>query len=181
VASGTLEVRESITVLQNKVHKMMQTLFKDDQADSAVTEYDEVVELLTAAGDSQQGVLDSLEQRPPLWDEAGSELVTAVRQMQQALEMLTDQQSGDDSENSTESGEMDDYDYDENMEWSDSSESSSLFMPLNSSTFNSSLDARNMPVPNYTAEEIMAEEQQNALERSRRNEQRAGANVEKNW
>jgi hypothetical protein len=180
VASGTREVLGSVRTLQDKIRKMIGDAFGDEKQ-PASTEYDEVAALLTAAGKSQNDVSEQLGLETPNWIRAGNSLVVATRKMQQALELLADQSSDNSGNQSMDQNNMDDWDFEEDMEWSDSQDPAALSMPIRSQSFNSALNNRNIPVPNYSAEEILAEEEANMLKRSRQNESRAGAKVEKNW
>jgi hypothetical protein len=101
--------------------------------------------------------------------------------MQEALELLTDQSQNQSESDSSEEGDREDWNYEEDMEWSESSESAALSMPIRSQNFNSALNNRNMPIPNYSAEEILAEEAANQAKREQQNASRAGAKVDKNW
>ena len=180
VSSGTVEVLDNVRLLQSKVREMLGEAFGDEKH-PAETEYDVAVQLLTAAGKSQRSASSQLSQNDPNWIKAGNSFLVAVRKMQETLDLLSDQ-NGDDSRNQdSDQGEMDDWDFEEDMEWSESTDPAALSMPIRSRNFNSALNNRNMPIPNYTAEEILAEEEANSLKRSRQNESRAGAKVEKNW
>jgi len=180
VADGTQEVQATVKSMQAKVRQMLDAAFEDQDKPPA-TEFDEVAALLDSAGISQKDVSVQLDPERTNWIKANSSLLTATRKMQEALELLSDQSKDQSGSESSEEGDMDDWDYEEDMEWSESDEAASLSMPIRSQTFNSALNNKNMPIPNYSAEEIMAEEQANQLKREQQNSSRAGAKVDKNW
>jgi Ca-activated chloride channel homolog len=179
IAAGTAEVVSGIETLQERVRQIIGGAF--EHADSAaVTEFDEVAELLKSAAGSQKEIAEQLALQKPALNKAADALVVAARVMRQSLELLSQAQKQDDAGNQDQS-EMDEWEFEEDVEWSESSDDASMPMSIRSSSFNSALNNRDIPVPNYTAEEILAEEQKNLSERSRKKESRAGARVEKNW
>jgi hypothetical protein len=72
-------------------------------------------------------------------------------------------------------------DFDENSEWSESELPSDMSMPMSSGNFQTALQNKSLPTPNYTAEEILMEEAANMEERAKEQSTRAGSKVEKNW
>ncbi len=180
VSGGTGEVLTVIRGLQERIRKMLGEAFGEEKK-AAPTEYDEVIRLLGEAAVSQNDAAGQLAAQPPNWIRAGGSLVAAVRSMRQALELLTDRSGDDSGSRDAEQSESGEHDFDENMEWDESQEAASFSIPLRSQSFNSALDSRAMPVPNYTAQELLAEEAANMRNRQRQNEARAGAGVEKNW
>ena len=181
IGDGTGAVLETITEVQTVIRKMLAAAF-DDSTDQPPTEFDEAVDTLTRARASQTDALNNLNPDAVQWPQANSAFHSASRQMQEALRILTDQnqgQSGEDSEMS-EDGEMD-WEFDEDMEWSESDMASDMSMPMQSGQFQSALQNRSLPTPNYTAEEILMEEAANMEQRAQQQSGRAGAKVEKNW
>ena len=77
-------------------------------------------------------------------------------------------------------GEMD-WEFEEDMEWSESDMASDMSMPMEAGDFQTALNSRSLPTPNYTAEEILMEEAANMEQRAKQQSDRAGAKVEKNW
>jgi len=74
-----------------------------------------------------------------------------------------------------------DWDFDEDMEWSESDAASAQSMPMSAGEFKAALESRMLPSPNYTAEEVMLQEAANQEKRAQQRESRSGAKVEKNW
>ncbi len=179
ITEGTAEVVGGIDALRERVRQIIGGAFEHADSD-AVTEFDEVAELLKSAAGSQKEIAEQLALQQPALNKAADALVVAARAMRQSLELLSEAQKQDDSGDQDQS-EMDEWEFEEDVDWSESSDEASMSMPIRSSTFNSALNNRDIPVPNYTAEEILAEEQKNLSERSRKKESRAGARVEKNW
>ena len=180
ITISTRDVLETVQQMQTKVRDMLESAF-DNQVAPATTEFDEVTILLQAAGRSQRTVESVLFPPKTDWADANSSLTTASRKMQEALDVLSDQSGDQTGEQDSEAGDMEDWDYDEDMEWSESSADASMSMPIRSQNFNSALNSRNLPVPNFSAEEILAEEENNQLKRDQQNSSRAGAKVDKNW
>jgi hypothetical protein len=180
VAEGTQAVQATVKAMQAQVRGMLDAAF-DEQDKPTTTEFDEVAALLDSAGLSQTDVDQQLKPEKIDWASANSSLLTATRKMQEALELLTDQSQNQSESDSSEEGDREDWNYEEDMEWSESSESAALSMPIRSQNFNSALNNRNMPIPNYSAEEILAEEAANQAKREQQNASRAGAKVDKNW
>jgi Ca-activated chloride channel homolog len=179
ITGGTGEVLAVMQGLQERIRTMLRDAFGAEK--EAATEYDEAVRLLNDALVSQIEVSAELAAQPPNWIRAGGSLVAALRAMRQALELMAGTGDDDSSSRDADPSESEERDFDETMEMEDSREPSSLTMPIRSQSFNSALDSRSLPVPNYTAEEILAEEAANMRSRQRQNEARAAAGVEKNW
>ncbi len=180
VTEGTQEVLQTVQWMQAKVRKMLAAAFGDEKT-AAATEFDEVAVLLQSVGLSQKEIGEQLAPDKVNWGSASAALITAARRMQEALEIMSEQSSDQSGSEDSDDGNGAEWDYEEDLEWSESSEAASLSMPIRSQSFNSALNSRNMPVPNYSAEEILAEEQANQPKRDQQNSARAGAGVEKNW
>lgn len=180
VTEGTGEVLQIVTATQAQVQKMLEAAFGRQDKPPA-TELDQVVAHLLSAELAQGEVVKELAPDSTNWGNAATSLMTAARALREALEILTDQNRARSTSEDEEQGDTDDWEFEENMEWSESSDPAALSIPLRSQSFNSALDSRHMPTPNYTVEEIMAEEQANQLKRDGQKAARAGAKVEKNW
>ncbi|MBL7017008.1 MAG: VWA domain-containing protein [Kiritimatiellales bacterium] len=182
IGDGTGAVLETVTDVQAVIRKMLAAAF-NDSPDEPPTEFDEAVDALTQARASQTDALNNLNPDAVQWPQANSAFHSASRQMQEALRILTDQnqgQSGEDSDELSDDGEMD-WDFDGDMERSESDMPSDISMPMQSGQFQSALQNRSLPTPNYTAEEILMEEAANMEQRAQQQSGRAGAKVEKNW
>jgi Mg-chelatase subunit ChlD len=146
-------------------------------APEAKTEWDEPVRLLEAALAAQGAAVPALGAPEADWAAAGGAMFAAAAGMRNALAMLSSASPSEDpgqpgEEEPGESGEM---------EWAEDAGDARESMPMRGGSFQSALDAKSLPSPNYTAEEILAEEASNQQGRARRREAGAGANVEKNW
>jgi hypothetical protein len=145
------------------------------------TEFDEPVQKLSIARTEQQNTLKNLTSDAPSWVQANSSLLSASRRMQEALALLSDQgNSNSDDENSEDSDDSD-WDFDEDSEWSESDSAANMSMPMSSQNFKTALENNALPSPNYTAEEILAEEASNMEKRAEQKASQAGSKVEKNW
>lgn len=181
VGTGTGEVLDIVGQVQAVVQGMLKAAHGDGEDTMPPTEFDEPADLLQNACGSQQTAIRNLQPDAINWSQANSAFHSATRQMQEALRLLTDQgQDGEDSGDMSDEYGMD-WEYDENMEWSESDMASDLSMPMQSGPFQSALQSRSLPTPNYTAEEILMEEAANMEQRAQQQSGRAGAKVEKNW
>lgn len=180
INQGTDEVLQVITAAQAQVQKMLETAYGQQEKPPG-TELDQALALLVSAGFAQKEVEAKLCPPEMDWGKASALLTTAAREMRAALEMLTDQSRAPAKADDSEQGAADDWEFEEDMEWSEPSDPAALSIPLRSQSFNSALNSQQMPIPNYTAEEILVEEQANQLKRDQQNAARAGAKVEKNW
>jgi len=182
VGDGTKAVVETVTEVQAVIQKMLAAAYGEDDAPPP-TEFDEAINQLNAARISQKTAIDNLKPDAFSWPQANSAFHGAARQMQEALRLLSDQNQGQDSEDSSDmsdESEMD-WDFEEDMEWSESDMPSDMSMPMESGSFKTALESRSLPTPNYTAEEILMEEAANMEQRAQQQSGRAGAKVEKNW
>ncbi|QHI68609.1 VWA domain-containing protein [Tichowtungia aerotolerans] len=182
VKKQTGTVTDTISEAQQLIQKMLATAFAEGDKPSP-TEFDEPIRLLNEAMASQQTALENLQPEQSNWPQANTAFRSATRQMQEALRLLSDQNQGQNSdESSGMSDDMDmDWDFDEDMEWSESDMPSDMSMPMQSQNFKTALESRSLPTPNYTAEEILMEEAANMEQRAEQQSSRAGAKVEKNW
>jgi uncharacterized protein YegL len=182
VGEGTGSVLETVTEVQSVIRKMLSAAFSDGET-APPTEFDEAADKLAQARTSQEEALQNLSPDAAQWPQANSAFHGAARQMQDALQLLSDQNQGQDSEQSSEMSDDDemDWEFDEDMEWSESDMPSDMSMPMDSGNFKTALESRSLPTPNYTAEEILMEEAANMEQRAQQQSGRAGAKVEKNW
>ncbi len=112
------------------------------------------------------------------WPLARRELSTAVRLMQEILQMLSSQNSSP-AEEGDEEGDMGDEEWDMS-ELGESDESQSSSMPMNGDMAQTS-EMQPLPKPNYLAEEILGEEMENQQFRSQKRSAAQAGKVEKDW
>ncbi|MBT3193824.1 MAG: VWA domain-containing protein [Verrucomicrobia bacterium] len=182
VHDGTKQVLNVVAEVQATIQKMLAAAFNEGET-KPPTEMDEAAACLTTAQAAQRNAMEHLAPDAAQWPHANSAFHTAARHMQDALDLLSDQNQQQDSDADSQDydeNEMD-WDFEEDMEWSDSDASSNLSMPMSSQGFKTALENNSLPTPNYTAEEILMEEAANQEQRAQKNAGRAGANVEKNW
>lgn len=179
VQIGTGRVCSTLTDVQSVIRKMLKTMYRDQE--NPPTEFDEAINKLTAADESQASAVQMLAPDALNWPSANSSLLTATRRMQEALGLLADQNSGNNPDQSDQDSDQSDWDFDENSEWENSDQNSNRSMPMSSQNFKTALENRALPAPNYTAEDILTEEAANMEQRAQQKASRAGANVEKNW
>ena len=180
VREGTQEVLQMIEPFQQMVQQMLNILYGEAEKPPP-TELDQAVELLQAAAESQQTAIRHLAPDAVNWPQANPALRIASSKMQQALESLANQgRSQSPQEESEPSDDEQEWDFEDDAEWDESSQSSDLSMPMSSQQFKTALENRSMPIPNYTAEEILMEE---VAHQEQRAQQKAGraSQVEKNW
>lgn len=180
ITGGTRKVLQIVTTVQAQIQKMLGAAFGMQEKPLA-TELDPAVLLLRSAELAQEKIETELAPDRTNWDNASVSLMNAARGLREALEILTDQSKANTKNEDSGQDAADDGEFEEEMEWSESSDPAALSIPLRSQSFNSALNSKYMPTPNYTVEEIMAEEQANQLKRDQQNAARAGAKVEKNW
>ncbi len=182
IRTGTGEVLEVVREVQGIIRKAMSAAFGETDA-PPTTEYDGAIECLDTARGAQQTVMNTLAPEGLNWPHASSSMLTANRQMQEALRLLSNQgqnQDGDQDADSEFSDDMD-WEFEEDMEWSESDAQSALSMPMSSQDFKTALENRTLPTPNYTAEEILMQEAANQEKRAQQKASRSGSKVEKNW
>ncbi len=180
VRKGTANVLDGISLQRDTLRKLLKRAYGDvDQLPA--TELDPVVDVLTRTVASQDQALASLAPEAMRWPRANTALHIAAGRMQQALELLRGLQppateKKDDSLASRKSG-----DYDENMDGVETEPQDKGAQAISPGDFQKALSLRSLPIPDYTAEEILAEEAANQQNRARQKALRAGAKVEKNW
>ncbi len=180
VLEATSGVLDTVTFQQNTVRQFLTRAY-GDTGKPPPTELDPAVVLLAGAVASQQQALANLAPESVRWPQANTAFHTAAGRMQQALETLRSLQppSKDQADNAMPS--RNDSGYDEDMEGPDSETPGNKSQPVSAGDFQAALSLRSLPVPNYTAAEILAEESANQQKRARQKAARAGAKVEKNW
>jgi hypothetical protein len=179
VRAGTASVLETVSAHQGMIRKLLSSAFEKSVAPPG-TQFDGAVAQLAEALSAQDQTLASLGAAAPDLPAANSGMRIAAARMKQALDELAsgDNQTSDEGE-SDES--MEDFEYDEDMELTDADQAANQSMPAMSGQFKTALDARSLPIPNYSQEEILEEEARNLQDRARKREARAGSGVKKNW
>jgi hypothetical protein len=180
VGKGTGDVLNTVTDIQALIQRMLKTACGETEA-SPPTEFDEPVNKLAAARSEQQSAIETLQPDAVRWPQANSSLLMATRRMQEALALLSDQSHGGSSDEESQDRDDSDWDFNEEADWSESDMPAEMSMPMSSQSFKTALQNQSLPTPNYTAEEIMAEEAANMEQRAQQKEKSAGAKVEKNW
>lgn len=177
----TAEVFDTVSSVQKVVRKMLEKVYGDTDAPPP-TEFDDAAQELDAAQQSQLNAVSNLKPESVSWTLANSSFHSATRHMQEALNMLdqnTSQNSQDGEEGSEEEG--DDWEFEEDMEWSESDMAGDMSMPMESGEFKSDLSNQALPTPNYTSDDILMEEAANMESRAQQKSKSSGAKVEKNW
>jgi Ca-activated chloride channel family protein len=180
IGEGTGRVLGVIQEVQALSQNMLAAAYGDDKV-PLPTEFDEAVDKLTQARMSQTDAIEKLKPQALRWPQANSSLLTAARRMQEAVASLAEQNKGDGSDQPSEEGDESEWEFEEDSEWSESDMPADMSMPMSSLNFKSALENQSLPSPNYTAEEILAEEAANMEKRAEQKASQAGANVEKNW
>ena len=180
IGDGTARVLGVIQEVQAVIQKMLTAAFGETETPPP-TEFDEPVQKLSIARSEQQNSLQNLTSDAPSWVQANSSLLSASRRMQEALALLSDQGNNNSSDEGSEDFDDSDWDFDEEMEWAESDSAASMSLPMSSQDFKTALENKALPSPNYTAEEILAEEAANMEKRAEQKASQAGSNVEKNW
>jgi Ca-activated chloride channel family protein len=145
------------------------------------TEIDPIVQLLTHAGSEQEQALTHLEPNSVQWPQVNTAFHAAAGRMAQAAEALRKLQPPSTDENDDNAASRPVANLNEEMEQQDSGSQDGGQQPAASGDLQQALSLQSLPIPNYTAEEILAEEAANQKKRTRRKAARAGARVEKNW
>jgi len=177
VQRGTSEVRTVLCDVRSTIQGALAMAFAQKES-PAPTEFDAPINALNAAQHGQRTALSRLTPSAVNWTDAHSSMVKASRQMREALRMLSEQTHG--QEQPQDGG--DDGEFSDEMEWSESEAGESTYsMPMSSQEFKTALENRDLPSPNYTAEDILSQEEANQEKRTRQKAGRSGAGVEKNW
>ncbi len=180
VGNGTGKVLGVIQDIQSVIQKILLTAYGKGNTPPP-TEIDQVAEKLVSARESQQTAGLNLSPDTVNWPQVNSSLLTATRRMQEALALLADQNKGNSSDRDAQDSDQSQWDFNDNAEMSESDRLGDHSMPMSSRNFRTALENQSLPVPNYTAEEILTEESANMEQRAQQKAGRAGANVEKNW
>ena len=180
VREGTANVLDSITLQRDTLRQILTQAYGDTDR-LPPTEVDPVVDELAATVVAQDQALANLAPETVNWPRANTALHTAAGRMEQALEALRSLQppKTDADDDTMSSQNMDDYI--EDMEGLESESQDSRSQPVSPGDFQEALSLQSLPIPDYTSEEILAEEAANQQKRARRKASRAGAKVEKNW
>ncbi len=180
VREGTDSVLQSVSFQQDTVRQILTRAY-GDTGKPLPTELDPAVDLLAGAMAAQQQALASLTPKSVRWPQANTALHTAAGRMEQALESLRSQQPPSPEKEDGAMPSRTANDYNEDMAGAESEGDARKPQPVSAGDFTEALSLRSLPVPNYTAEEILAEESANQKKRARQKAARAGAKVEKNW
>jgi len=175
-ASGVLE---SLTFQQDSLRKMLGRAY--GTSEQLPTELDPAAGLLAEAADAQQQALAALGPEAVRWPKANTALHAAAGRMQQALESLRSLQPPTANQDDKVQPPMSDSDYDEDLEPADADGKGGKSKAASPADLKAALSLRWLPLPNYTSDDILAEESANQQQRARRKAARAGAKVEKNW
>lgn len=178
----TGSVFATVTDVQASLKAMRLEAFSDERGGLAA-ELDAPRNELAAARRSQQTALNHLQPDAVSWPKVNTAFQRAASHLKAALRLLPDQsrqQKAKENSAATKESAMD-REFDEDAEWSESDQSANMSLPLDSGQFKTALENRALPIPNYRAEDIMAEEAANMEQRAQRQSKAAGAKVEKNW
>lgn len=180
ILDRTDSVTETVQSIQEIIREAIAALY-GKKSSPPPTEFDAAIDKLNDAKTEQQNATIFLQADDLRWPQANSAFFSAARRMQEALVLLPGQnQNGDEDQESQPNDDLD-QEMNPDAEWDDSTSDKSLSMPMNSLDFFTALENQSLPVPNYTAEEIMQEEAANLEQRAQQKASRAGAAVEKNW
>ncbi len=179
VRTGTASVLEQLRAQQATLRELLTRAY-GNTSNLPPTEVDPIVELLAGAVTQQEQALVSLTAQVVRWPQANTALHTASGRLQQSLEALRGLQP-------PETGEEEDTNASRSC--AESSDSEALesetrdgqAQPPSPGDFQAALALDALPIPNYSAAEILAEEAANQQKRARRKAASAGARVEKNW
>jgi hypothetical protein len=180
VSEATTRVLEDIAFQRASLRQLLQRAY-GDTGRPPPTELDPAADLLTGALDAQHQALASLVPESVRWPQANSAFHAAAGRMQQALETLRSLLPPTNEEEDTSPPSRNENAYDENLDGTDSETEADRSNAVSAGDFEAALSLQSLPVPNSTAEEILAEETANQQERARKKAARAGAKVEKNW
>jgi hypothetical protein len=180
VRAETGSVLDTVTYQQNTVRQLLRQAY-GETGGPPPTELDPAAKLLAEAMAAQQQAITNLAPESLRWPQANSAFHTATGRMQQAIESLRSLQPPSNDEGDDATSRRNQNTYDENMDGTDSETEADKSQSVSAGDFETALSLQSLPVPNYTAEEILAEESANQQQRARQKAARAGAKVEKNW
>ncbi len=180
VQKGTKSVLDRLTVQRDKLRQILKQAYGNVE-ELPPTEVDPIVDLLTSVMTWQDRAMESLASGAVVWPRANTALRTAAGRMQQACEALHSllPPATDDEEESRASRNAGDYE--EVADGLDAGDQDAKSQAAAPADFQEALLLQSLPIPDYTAAEILAEEAANQEKRARRKAVRAGAKVEKNW
>jgi hypothetical protein len=179
VCEATAIVLQGVTEQRNTLREILKRAYGNIDK-LPPTEVDPVVDHLAATVAAQKQALAHLAPRTVSWPKANTALHTAAGRMQQSLDALQsllppktdEEEETPPSRNEGDAKKMDDL---------DSEVQGNQSRPSSPGDFQDALSLKSLPIPDYTSAEILAEESANQQKRSRRQADRAGARVEKNW
>lgn len=180
VREGTTSVLETVSLQQNTLRKLLERAY-GNPAQPPPTELDPAAKLLNEAVSAQREASACLAPDSIRWPQANTAFHTAAGRMQQALETLRHLQPPSPDPKDKAMPSRNDSDYNEDLDRNGADTKDKKPKPTSAGNFESELSSRSLPVPNYTPEEILAEEAANQQKRARQKAARAGVRVEKNW
>jgi hypothetical protein len=177
---GTSSVHGGLVKKQQALRQILTRAYGNVDTIPA-TEIDPIVELLASTVAAQEKALANLAPGAVRWPQVNTALHTAAGRMEQALEALRGLQppSADEDDDAMASRKIGNIDGE--MEELDAEQQDGAARPVSPGDFQEALSLQTLPIPGYTAAEILAEEAANQQKRTRRKAARAGAQVEKNW
>jgi Ca-activated chloride channel homolog len=179
VRQGTQDLLADVTAQRDTLREILTRAYGDVN-NLPATEIDPIVELLAETVDAQGQALAKLVPGQVNLPRANTALHTAAGRMQQALDALRGLQPPQAEEEDEALASRKAADLDEGLEELDQPQDQTA-PPVSPGDFQEALALQSLPIPDYTAEEILAEESANQQERTRRKAARAAARVEKNW
>lgn len=180
VREGTTDVLDAVKSQQSTLQQLLAQAY-GDTAKLPPTELDPAIGLLTEAAAAQQQSLGSLTPEAVGWPQANTAFHVAAGRMKQAVTSLRSLQPPAKDQDNSAMPPMNDNDYQEDMEASDSDAADKKSQPISPGDLAAALALESLPVPNYTSAEILAEEAANQQRRASQKAARAGDRVEKNW
>ena len=179
VREGTASVLQSIEAQQGTLRQMLARAYGGSK--TPPTELDPAARLLGEAAAAQQQALTHVAPGAVRWPQANTAFHTAAGRMQQAVETLRSLLPPAPDQKDNVRPPMSDSEYAEDLDEAGADTPGKKSQPAAASDFQTALLLEALPVPNYTPQEILAEEAANQQKRARQRAGRAGARVEKNW
>lgn len=180
VNDGTAAVLETVKFHRDQLRELLRRAY-GTATRPLLTELDGPTDLLAGAVAAQQQALANLAPDAVRWPPANTAVHIAGGRLQQALDELRGQQPPKPDRDNNQPPPLGDEAYDEDRESTEADAESGKSLPVAAGELNTALSLRSLPVPNYTAEEILAEEAANEQQRAKHKAARAGSKVEKNW
>ncbi|EMI44566.1 vWA domain-containing protein [Rhodopirellula sp. SWK7] len=174
-------IRQIMRSIDQSISMQNEAPLSDSEVDDSsqpqpqVSVLEEPLRLMDQVVDAQEQAIGKLQQWNS-WPAGRDQQLVAIKKIQEILEMLSSNDSGESDE-----GEWDeDAEYDEMMEASDSEEAMMSSMQ-GQGDFASGSSMQPLPVPNYSVEDILMEEQGSLQFRQQQRAKSNQANVEKDW